>query len=801
MAFPTLASRSELKVQKCCAHCGTVLPPGLGNERFCSPGCRVVHERIVASNLQDYYIFAQRRAEPVSPRVFHPQDNPELRKFVATLQATRQTSAAFTIEGVSCLGCVWLIEELFSRQPGSVACRVSPATGRAHLTWRDGGCDLVEFSERLQDFGYLLLPFQPGRTTHTGSPQTSLARRMGLCAAFAMNAMLFTLPVYLGMDPHDRLATAMLPVTLACATGALAVGGSYFAARAWQALRMGRIHIDLPITLGIVVAYLGSIAAVVLGNPLHAYFDFVCIFTFLMLTGRWTQNHAAARARARLQTRAFEPGPLSDEHGVPTDAEHLQKGAVYHLHPGGTVPTRSILKTSRAEFRLDWIDGEPEPRLFESGSLIPSGAGFIGDTPIQLESCESWPQSLLYQLTSARPGSQGRLHTSAERWIRRYLVAVILLGISGASLWFALGQPVTALHVFVSVLVVSCPCAIGVALPLADELAASALRTYGVHLNDQSLWSRLKAIRFVAFDKTGTLTRGQLQLEDAAVLKWLSPRQETVLRTMSARSLHPVARCLREALASPDAPPLEPGKVEELPGFGLQLAARDGTWRLGRADWAANTDSEETVFAHEGKILCRMRFSERLHDDAVSAVTSLRNAGYRVVLLSGDRSKRVGVVANALGLQTNEVHSGMTPQEKAEWVRNQPPDSVLMIGDGGNDSLAFAAAACRGAPTTDHGLLEKRADFFLAGNRLGGIPALFETAFRRWRVTRRLLAFTLSYNAVAVGLSLAGHMNPLLAAILMPLSSLVALGIVTATFSGKDRTRQSSNTDPVTRAT
>jgi Cu2+-exporting ATPase len=350
--------------------------------------------------------------------------------------------------------------------------------------------------------------------------------------------------------------------------------------------------------------------------------------------------------------------------------------------------------------------------------------------------------------------------------------------------WVATGELLPALQVLISVLVVSCPCASGVALPLCSDLAASRLRRLGVFLRNSEIWSKLERVRKIVFDKTGTLTLEAMSLRNPEVLHELVPDERAVLLAMVHDNLHPVSGCLREQLLADGIAPLAVGQAEETIGFGLELKYRGSVWRLGRPDWLGGPASQvgDCVFARDGEVLAAFRFGEEARADAVEEIVALRERGCAIHILSGDRRAKVSAMADRLHIPREDCEAEMSPQAKARWLGGFDDRDTLYLGDGANDSLAFDAAWCTGTPAIDRGLLEQKADFYFLGRGLNGVRALLDTAVKRRRTARAVVAFAIAYNAVAILLCLAGRMNPLMAAVLMPASSLVSLAIVFAGF-------------------
>ncbi len=768
-----------------CRHCHTRFHPVAADDEFCCSGCRFVHHLLHKRGLADFYRYGE-TLSPAGNFVFHERDY----DWIAALQAAGEAGpadlaeATVEVQGISCAGCVWLLEAVFLEQPGALSCLVNSSTGTVRLRWRSGGCDLAAYARDVQRFGYLLGPMQ-GPVSAGLQP---LTRKLGLCGFLALNAMLFASPRYFGLASGDALAALFDLISFALATASILIGGTYFFRRAWTALRLGRLHIDLPISLGLIFAYAGSVAAWLKDQHSLNYFDFVSIFTFLMLLGRWLQERAVQANRRRLLGLKLSPGRVRVQRdGVESEVEssELLAGQKFTVGRNQLVPVRSRLLDRGATMALNWITGEPAPREFSAGGIVPSGARSLADEDLLCEALEDWPTSQLAALLRIDAEREWR-NRGLERLIRVYLGVVLVLSLAGFLAWgIGGGGWAAALQVMISVLVVSCPCAIGVALPLLDDIAAARLQQHGVYLREGSLWARLQRVRTLLFDKTGTVTLETLQPVDPGVMENLSPQTRSYLLRLVGRSLHPVAACLREILLARGAEPATGGApVREVTGMGLEWDSPIGRWQLGRASWVLGSGaSVGTVLALDGTEVARFHFREELRPGAAGEVAQFQSAGLPVYLLSGDEPDRVHAMGRALGLPEGHALGGLSPDEKASLVRARWSGNALMLGDGANDSLAFDAALCRGTPAVDTGLLEHKADFYLLGRGLAGLGVLFAAAGRHRRTTLLVCGFALTYNALAVSAALAGWMSPLVAAVIMPLSSLTSIGLVLTGFS------------------
>jgi Cu2+-exporting ATPase len=772
---------------------------------FCCSGCAYVYRLIHEAGLESYYRIKDEVTAPADSALLPARDYAwlaEAQREAEQVAGDKTAELCLDVQGISCAGCVWLIEKLHRKLPGAGRIEVNAQTGQMRLAWARGAFDASAFARTLQSFNYLLSPASAERSAPPES--RAMLRRIGLCAAFAMNVMLFTLPVYFGMEASYPYARLFSTLSMAFATLSLLAGGGYFIGKAVRSVAEGAMNIDLPIALGIVGAYSGSLYGWLVASEPFIYFDFVSTFILLMLVGRWAQLAAVEKNQRRLLAQQPTPPRIRvwDATGRETECvpAALQTGQRFSTGPGQTLPVEAKLETSEAAFSLAWINGEAEPRLFRAGQRVPAGAANVTQRDIFLTATQPWGESLLAELYKpvARGAYRQRL---LDNVIRGYLIAVLVIAAAAAIGWgWATGDVLKTGSVVTAILVVSCPCAIGLAFPLADEIATAALRKRGVFVRLNDLWPRVEKIRKLVFDKTGTLTLETPALLNPEVLESLSREERSALLTLVQDNPHPIGRCLHELLLMEGGVEPTSGELTEEIGAGILLREEKAggvVWTLGRAGWtpaesnpigyspsgadAKIADAAAAAGAElrrNGQRVAAFHFAEKARPDAKAEIEALKRRGLQISILSGDRREKVDALLRELNLPEGQASSGLSPHEKAEWLKAHGADDVLMLGDGANDSLAFDQALCRGTPVIHRGLLAQKADFYYLGRGIDGIRALFEINDARRTTQRRLLLFSVGYNLLAVGMAVSGHMNPLIAAILMPGSSLLSLAIV-----------------------
>ncbi|MEO6243853.1 MAG: heavy metal translocating P-type ATPase metal-binding domain-containing protein [Opitutaceae bacterium] len=757
-----------------CRHCGAgLLDAAMREAGFCCAGCGYVFRLINEQGFDGYYRIKDDVTTPVDASVFDPGDY----EWIEAAQRAVETAPTIpeltvALQGISCAGCVWLIERLFQKEPGARDVIVNAHYGTMRLRWVHGEFSAAAFARKVRGFGYVVSPAGEA----TAEPESrGLVRRIGLCAAFALNVMLFSLPVYFGMERTFEWAGLFGTLNAAFGTLSVMVGGTYFLGRAARALHARELQIDLPIAIGIVGGYAGSLYGWLAGEDRFVYFDFVSAFIVLMLIGRWAQVAAIERNRRRLLGRAATIARVNLADGSEIAPEKVRAGLALALAPGHTLAVESRLEAAEGSFSLASINGEAEPRVFRAGARVPAGAVNIGRGVLRLVAAQPWSESLLAQLLAPGERAPAR-HPLIERVVRGYAIGILLIATAaGVGWWRASGDAVRTWAVVTAVLVVSCPCAIALAFPLADEMATVALRRRGVFVRESDLWPRLARVRQVVFDKTGTLTLETPVLKNPGELHKLDATARAALLALVQGNAHPVSQCLLQSLLA--AGPVEAlaGEVIEEIGQGVSL----GPWSLGRSGWRDQEKGEGTMLTRGGAVVARFIFSDAVRPDARAEVDALRARGLEVGILSGDNQTKTSALAAEVGLDGRRAVGELTPQGKGAWLdANDGPRNALMLGDGANDSLAFDHALCRGTPLVHRGVLGGKADFHYLGRGIGGLRALLEVDARRRGTQRVILVFSVAYNLVAVGLAVAGHVNPLVAAVLMPVNSLATLLIV-----------------------
>lgn len=702
---------------------------------------------------------------------------------LAVAEADGLKALHLMVDGIHCGGCVRKIETTLFREPDVREARVNLTTRRLRIVWQGSAERARSLVALLGDLGFRASPYDPELlNTMDRVEETALLRALGVSGFATINVMLISIAVWAGQASDMGVMTQSFLhwVSAVVALPALAYAGRPFLKSAWRALSARRTNMDVPITVGVVLTAAMSLVETARHGD-HVYFESVLMLVFFLLIGRYLDRRARGKARSAAErlmslsraTAAVRRGDGSLAH-VP--AEQVETGATVLVAAGARIPVDGVIREGATDLDTSLIDGEATPKPARSG--FPVHAGVLNlSAPIAIETTAAGEATLLAEivrLMEAAEQRRGRFVTLADRIVRFYTPAVHLLALGAFAGWVAFGGMVwqEALLIAVAVLIITCPCALGLAVPAVQVLASNLLMRRGVIVKSGAALERMAAIDTVVFDKTGTLTTGTPYLaappNDPAAL--------SLAAGMAANSRHPLARAL--TAACPDAPVLD--GVEEYPGAGLLHRDAEGETRLGSRRWCGVGEDDalgpELWLARTGQPPVRFGFAETLRPDAAEVVGRLQGDGLRVMLLSGDRRPTVAAVAREVGIA--DWTAALAPAEKVARLEALAREGrrVLMVGDGLNDAPALAAAYASMSPAGAADVSQTAADIVFQGAGLSTILYSLATSRRAERLVKQNFALALGYNLFTIPLAVAGFVTPLIAAVAMSLSSLAVTG-------------------------
>jgi P-type Cu2+ transporter len=705
------------------------------------------------------------------------------------------------VEGVHCGGCVRRIERELAADPAVAEARVNLTTRRLVVAWRGAAAIGNRLVGRLDALGYRAVPYDP-RQLAAGDQATEawLLRSMAVAGFAAGNVMLLSVAVWAGhfqdMGPATRGLLHWFSALIALP--AIVYAARPFYLSALEVLRHGRTNMDVPITLAIVLASAMSLFETLRGGP-HVYFDAAITLLFFLLIGRYLDHRARGRARSAAERLlALDAGAVTvleaDGRQRTVPASQVLPGSVVLAAAGERIGVDGRITAGRSDVDVSLITGESVPVAVSAGD--PVFAGTINLTaPVRLAVTAAGERTLLAEivrLMEVAEQRRARHVVLADRVARRYAPVVHILALATFLGWVLLGGIAwqTALLHAVAVLIITCPCALGLAVPVVQVIASGRLLGRGILLKSATALERLAEVDTVVLDKTGTLTRGRPVLEVGAPI---DREALAVAARLAGASRHPLARAL--AAVAPDVPPAD--GVEEVPGCGLRWSGPAGEVRLGSRAWCGVEGGDEST-GMELWLVCpeagpvRFAFTDEVRRDAGAVVAALGARGLAVELLSGDRAPAVAEAAAAVGI--GEWRAGVSPAAKTARLEElrAAGHRVLMVGDGLNDAPALAAAHVSLSPSSAVDISRTAADAVFQGERLAPVIELLGVARRSDRLIRQNIALAILYNVLVVPIAMAGLVTPLIAAISMSASSLVVVGNALRLGSGGSRWRSSS---------
>ena len=756
-----------------CAHCGETIRSA-GNGTFCCAGCASAHAIIDAAGLGAFY----RRLEDSRAHRPVPLDL----DFTPFARATGADEAELDllVDGLDCAACVWLLESLLARNPTMLRARASLSSRRLSLRWRGTAADANSHAGLVATLGFRPAPYETLAAAADDDRQThTLLRSLAVAGFAAANVMLLSVAVWSGHDGSmgDATRTLFHWLSAAIALPAVAYAGQPFFRSAYAALRSGRTNMDVPISIGVLLACFISLHETWLGAP-HAFFDSAITLLFFLLIGRYLDRRARGRARQAVRALLALAGRSAtilepDGTTAARRIDRLAAGDMLLVAAGERLGADGVVSEGVSSLDAALVSGESVPITVAPGTRVFAGMVNLG-AAIRVRVTAAGEHTLLSEivrLVEAAERGRSRFVALADRVARAYAPVVHLTALLTFLGWTLLGGMPwdRALVVATAVLIITCPCALALAVPVVQVVASTRLLRAGVLLLSPTALERFAQVDHIVLDKTGTLTLGRPELveggQDIQALR--------LAAGIAANSRHPLAQAL--CRAAPDAAPA--GDVTEHAGLGLQR----GEVRLGSARFCAVPEAiddghSELWLARPGETPQRFAFADQLRPDAVAAIATLRRDGFTLELLSGDRPAAVArAAAEAGGLPWR---ADVTPAAKTERLAALAREGkhVLMVGDGLNDAPALASAHASLSPSTAAEATQNAADAVFQGEALFPIVETLRVARRAGRLVRQNLALALLYNLGAVPLAILGEVTPLMAAIAMSSSSLLVIG-------------------------
>jgi len=768
---------------------------------MCCHGCEAVAEAIVAAGLTDFYrhrTAPSRRAEDLIPeqlRGLELYDRPDLQKSFVRAESEHVREAALILEGIVCAACAWLNERHVNRLPGVLEFRVNYSTHRARLRWDEQHIKLSDILAAIAAIGYVAHPFDPNRQEALQKRERSVAlRRLAVAGLGSMQVMMLAVGLYVGdyQGMEDWIREFLRWICLILAVPVVTYSAQSFYQGAWRDLRRRQLGMDVPVSLAILAAFLASVWHTWQGSG-EIYYDSVTMFVFFLLTGRFlemTARHRAAQISEALvrmlPATATRLNAANEEEIVPI--AELAPGDRVLVRPGETLPADGRIIEGASSVDESLLTGESLPLPRQVGEALIGGAVNV-DSPLVMRVEKVGADTVLSAISRLLDRAQSekpRLALLADRIAGGFVAALLIVAAVVLAAWWSLSDFDTAFRITLSVLVVTCPCALSLATPTAIVAATGALTRIGLLTTRGHALETLARATHVIFDKTGTLTFGRPQVAAVETVGGLEARRGLALAAALERgSEHPVGRALAEAAG--EMIPLATD-VHNTPGSGIEGWIEGRRYRVGRPEFVAalsqsavsgrdDLDAASTWVAlgDETGLLAWFQLTDTLRPGAAAAVKALQARGLTVELLSGDRPDAVAHIAREVGIAT--ATGGLSPQDKLDRLRELQRQGAVaaMVGDGVNDAPVLAAAQVSLAMGSGTQLAHATADMILLSEKLECLVNGVDMARRTLTIMRENFAWAIGYNLIALPLAAGGWLTPWMSAIGMSGSSLLVV--------------------------
>ena len=792
-----------------CYHCGQPLPEGAAwtvliagvEHTMCCPGCAAVAQTIVDLGQENYYrdrtaYAASAEGAQQLPPELQLYDNADPR--FALDEESREST--FTVEGIRCAACVWLIEQRLARLYGVESAQLNVATEKLYVRWRSDDCRPGDILGALHAIGYAAYPYDAER--HAGQQRRAaktLGRQLFVAGLSMMQVMMYVAPAYLAEDGtlDDSMATLMRWASLLLTLPAICYSALPFWRGAWASLRARSLGMDVPVALGIAAAFGASVVATVSGKG-EVWFDSVTMFIFLLLCSRYLELQARRKAGAALERLQHAlPASAALLENFPADraitivhAAALAVDNIIVIKPGEVVAADCIIIEGRTTLDLSLLSGESVPVPKHTGDFIPGGAINASNVILArvIKRAQDSTLSDLLKLVNRAGGAKPRIAQWADRVAAWFVAGLLLFALATFGFWYLFdGSATRAWPIAIAVLVVSCPCALSLATPTALAAATDYLLRQGVLITGPQTLETLHRATHVVLDKTGTLTWGRPVLQQVQALGAMrSQFCLQVAAALEAGSAHPLARAIIAAADEAGRQEWRAVALEETPGSGLDGFVHNRRYRLGSAQFVAAISGElpqhalldgvtPVYLGVEGQWLACFQLHDGLRPDAQQTVDFFRQRGKTVVLVSGDDAALARQVGDQLGIETTV--GGYLPADKLNFVQQLQRRGcvVAMVGDGINDAAVLRAADVSFAMGSGAALAQAHADAVLLNGRLSAVADSARIAARTMQVIRQNLCWATVYNVAAIPAAAFGLLNPWLSGVGMAVSSAVVV--------------------------
>lgn len=799
-----------------CYHCGEVVEEGddyeavvLGESRaMCCPGCREVARTIVEYGLEDFYLY--RNTQSAKPDNLIPEellklsiyDEPEIQDsftdVIKTDEDKQIKAVSLILEDVVCPACCWLIETQVSRLAGVDKISVNYSNHRAYLCWDTKSLALSDILKNIARIGYQAYPYDPQRGQNVFEQERKQQlRRIGLAGLLGMQVMMISIALYFGhwFGMEDKYRVFLHWVALILTTPVFFYSARPFFTRAWRDLSLLKVSMDVPVSLGILIAFVASIWSTLTGEG-HVYFDSTVMFVFLLSAGRYFEFMARKQAAEHMDSLERIIPPTAIRLSKTTDGytqEHVALNRIITgdrilVLPGETIPVDGLVVEGNSSVSEALMTGEGMPVTKHPGLSVIGGSQNI-ESPIHVQVEKTGKETALAKILKLiELGSleKPRLSVLTNQIAAWFVLFVLFLAFGVAYYWSGV-EGADWLSITIAVLMISCPCALSLATPTAMTAASSAMMRNGIAVIKANAIETLKQVDYFIFDKTGTLSEGELKVTELDCLSTIDKESCIAIAASIERfSEHPLAKGIVQHYQGSYHENVE--QVKNYPGQGMAARLNGQDYFLGSprfilrmteleytAPTTVEVNNKLVLLADSSSLLCVIYLSDELRSGVGQLICSIKQNGKKVALLSGDDEQRVEKIARSLDM--DQYWGGQLPEQKLSCIQTlkENGNKVAMVGDGINDAPVMAASHLSIAIGSGTDLAKAQADMIVTSNQLESLDKALNISNATMKTIKQNLSWAIAYNFSALPLAAFAYIPPWVAALGMSLSSLIVV--------------------------
>ncbi len=763
---------------------------------FCCKGCQGVYHLLESEGLDTFYDkLGNTTLQPASTQISADLEKFDLEGFKNKyIKSTKEglSEIHLIIEGIHCSACVWLNEKVLHKTNGIIEASINYSNNKAKVVWDPEEVKLSQIIETIRSIGYNAYPYDPSlQEERANQAKKSYYSRILVAVFGSMNIMWIAIAHYAGYftGMQQNFKDILNVAEFILATPVLFYSGWIFFRGAYYGFKNRIVNMDTLVASGALSAYIYSIYAMTTQRG-EVYFDSVVMIITFVLVGKYlevlSKKHAVDTLDSIIGSTPTEVTTLKNGIKSLVSIENVQVGDLIELKPGEKVVIDGVVTSGQGSFDESSLTGENEPIFKQDRDTVLSGSICL-DSVVHYEASKDVSGSLLTSIVSLLEESITKkphieqLANTISGYFSTIILLIALLAFAGWYYWN--GSFETALIIGISVIVIACPCALGLATPMATLVGISIAAKRGILFKEATFLETMAKSRLLALDKTGTLTEGKPSVITAELSPDFDP---ALLLALVNTSNHPVSKGIARYLMQQDdtLEPVQIEKIKSIEAKGIEAAFKGKKLLGGNAsllqerkiDVESGSENTLFLFAVDGRVSARFELTDTIREGAEETISAIQRMGIKVVMLTGDHEQSALKVANAVGI--GSVHAKLLPQEKASLIRDfqDKGEVVVMVGDGINDAIALAQSNIAIAMGQGADVAISVSDVVLLDEKPQSILDAYRLSRRTFRAVKENLGFSLLYNVIAVPLAVAGFVNPLIAALSMSLSSLIVVG-------------------------